>query len=188
MLHRVLFACLAVALLTAGAAAASTFVAMDTAELVAASDAVIQGEVLEVYSFWNQDGTAVLTEARVLVDEVVAGQAPSEVVVRTFGGRVGDYVLVAHGFPTFQEGQKVLLFLQRAPDQSLRVAGYRLGQYHLIPDERGELIARPTLDPGIQLLRPDGTPAPRPEAVSLETFKNQIRAFAAERPAREIAK
>jgi len=187
MLHRILLACLAVALM-AGPATASTFVAMDTAELVAASESVIQGEVVEVYSFWNQGGTAVMTEARVVVNEVVAGQAPAEVVVRTFGGRVGDYVLEAHGFPTFQEGQKVLLFLQRSSDQTLRVTGYRLGEFRLAAGRNGELIAHPTLEQGVKLLRADGTPAPRPEAVSVEILKNQIRAFAAERPAREIAK
>lgn len=187
MSQRTVLAFLAVALM-AGPATSSTFVAMDTAELVAASDAVIQGEVLEVYSFWNRDGNAILTEARVLVDEVVLGQAPSEVVVRTFGGRVGDYVLEAHGFPTFQEGQKVLLFLQRAQDASLRVSGYRLGQYRIAAGARGGLVAVPTLERGVQLLYEDGRPAARPEAVPLGTFKNQIRAYAGKRPGREIAK
>jgi uncharacterized lipoprotein YajG len=187
MLHRILFACLAVALM-AGPATASTFVAMDTAELVAASESVVQGEVVEVYSFWNREGNAVLTEARVLVNEVVAGQAPSEVVVRTFGGRVGDYVLEAHGFPTFHEGQKVLLFLQRAADQSLRVTGYRLGEYRLVPGKNGETIAHPTLEQGVKLLRADGTPAPRPAALSVETLKNQVRAFARKGPMGEATK
>lgn len=187
MLHRILFACLAV-VLVAVPANASTFVAMDTAELVAASDAVIQGEVVEVYSFWNQGGTAVLTEARVVVKELVAGQAPSEVVVRTFGGRVGDYLLEAHGFPSFEAGQKVLLFLHRSADASLRVSGYKLGQYRVAAGERGELIAIPTLERGIQLLRRDGRPAPRPEALPLDVLKNQIRAYAAKRPAGPFVK
>lgn len=187
MVQRFLFVCLAVVLM-AGPATASTFVAMDTAELVAASDAVVQGEVLEVYSFWNREGNAVLTEARVLVQELVAGQAPSEVVVRTFGGRVGDYVLEAHGFPTFEAGQQVLLFLHRSADQTLRVSGYELGQYRVAAGERGELIAIPTLERGIQLLHKDGRPAPRPEALPLESFKNQIRAFADKRPAGPIVK
>ena len=169
-------------------AAASTFVAMEPAELVAASKAVIQGEVLEVYSFWNPDGTAVLTEARVLVEEVVAGQAPSEVVVRTFGGRVGDYVLEAHGFPTFEAGQRLLLFLHDAPDGSLRVTGYRLGEYRIARGERGELVARPTLEAGVRLLHADGRPAPAPTAVPLEALKQEIRRIALDRPDRPMTK
>lgn len=187
MLHRILFACLAV-VLVAVPANASTFLAMDTAELVAASDAVIQGEVVEVYSFWNREGNAVLTEARVVVKDLVAGQAPAEVVVRTFGGKVGDYRLEAHGFPTFQTGQKVLLFLHRSDEGALQVSGYKLGQYRLTTNKAGEAIAIPTLERGVQLLHRDGRPAPRPEAIPLATFKNQIRAYAAKRPDRPFAK
>jgi hypothetical protein len=170
-------------------AMASTFVAMETHELVAASEAVVQGKVLEVYSFWNADGTAVLTEARVLVEEVVAGKAGNEVVVRTFGGQVGDYRLEAHGFPVFRENDRVLLFLHTAPDRSLRVTGYMLGDYRVSPGARGELMARPTLEQGVRLLHADGRPAPAPKAVPLEAFKNQIRSLAAELPGRRpIAK
>lgn len=169
-------------------AVASTFVAMDTPELVAASDAVVQGQILEVYSFWNDDGTAILTEARVLVEEVVAGKADREVVVRTFGGQVGEYRLEAHGFPVFREDDRVLLFLHDAPDRSLRVTGYMLGEYRVSPGARGELVARPSIAEGVRLLRADGRPAPAPEAVPLEAFKNEIRRFAAELPRRPVAK
>jgi hypothetical protein len=177
-----------VIVLMAAPATASTFVAMDQAELVAASDAVIQGEVLEVYSFWNHGGNAVVTEARILVEEVVAGQAPSEVVVRTFGGRVGDYTLEAHGFPTFQEGQRVVLFVHRAPDATLQVTGYRLGEYRVARGDHGQLVAYPTLEAGVRLVHADGKPAPRPEAVPLETLKSQIRGVADRTPARERIK
>lgn len=169
-------------------AAASTFVAMEPAELVAASKAVVQGEVLEVHSFWNEDGTAILTEARILVEEVVAGRAPSEVVVRTFGGRVGDYVLEAHGFPTFDAGQRLLLFLYDAPDGSVRVTGYRLGEYRVVRGARGELVARPTLEEGVRLLHADGRPALAPRAVPLAAFKQEIRRLAAERPNPPVSK
>jgi hypothetical protein len=185
--RRILQVGLAVALM-AVPATASTFVAMDQAELVAASDAVIQGEVLEVHSFWTKGGTAVVTEARILVEEVVAGQAPSEVVVRTFGGQVGDYRLEAHGFPTFQEGQRLLLFLHTAKDATLQVTGYRLGEYRVARGDRGQMIAMPTLEPGVRLIGRDGLPAPRPEVVPLETLKSQIRGLADRTPARERIK
>lgn len=169
-------------------AVASTFVAMETPELVASSDAVVQGQVVEVYSFWNDDATAILTEARVVVEEVVAGKAGSEIVVRTFGGQVGDYKVEAHGFPVFRENERVLLFLHSAPDRSLRVTGYTLGEYRVAPGPQGELLARPTVQEGVRFVHADGRPAPAPRAVSLETFKNEIRSLAAERPRGPIVK
>ena len=185
--RRILLVGLAVVLM-AMPATASTFVAMDQAELVAASDAVIQGEVLEVHSFWNRGGTAVITEARILVEEVVAGQAASEIVVRTFGGQVGDYVLEAHGFPVFQEGQRLLLFVHQSQDTSLRVTGYRLGEYRVAQGDRGQLVAMPTLEPGVRLVHANGQAAPRPQVVDLDTFKSQIRGLAGRAPARERIK
>ncbi len=181
MIRRILMLTLAVGLL-ALPAAASTFVAMDQAQLVAASDAVIQGRVLEVDSFWNRGATAILTEAKIQVDDVLAGDAPAEVTVRTFGGKVGDYYVEAVGFPTFHRDDEVVLFLQRGKDQSLRVTGYQLGQYRVVPNSRGGFDARPEVGQGLRLLYADGTPAPAPKALALSTLKSQVRQLAKDRP------
>ncbi len=169
-------------------AAASTFVAMDQSQLVAASDAVIQGRVLEVYSYWNRGATAILTEAKVQVEDVLAGDAPAEVTVRTFGGKVGNYYIEAVGFPTFHRGDEVVLFLQRAADKSLRVTGYQLGQYRVVPNSRGGFDARPEIGQGMRLLYADGTPAPAPKALPLATLKSQVRQLAGQTPAHPRAK
>ena len=59
----------------------------------------------------------------------------------------------------------------------------------MTPGPRGELLARPTVQEGVRLLHADGRPAPAPEAVPLEAFKNEIRSLAAELPGRRpIAK
>lgn len=163
----------AVAVLAALPLSASTFIAMDETELVASSQAVVQGKVLDVRSFWNEDRTAIVSEARVLVEDLVAGDAPSVVVVRTFGGQVGDYAIVAHGFPTFEAGADVLLFLA-ADGDDFRVNGYRLGHYRIRDTAKGRL-AVPTLEDGVRLYTRDGRLAPRPQAEGLETMKERIR-------------
>jgi hypothetical protein len=177
----ILWGLVALAAIVAVPASASTFVAMDEHELVAASVAVVEGRVLEVHSFWNADGTAILTEATIQVNDVVAGRAADVVTVRTFGGQVGDHVIEAHGFPTFQQGEQALLFLQNGGHGALRVTGYQLGHYR-IRTERGQRLAVPTMEAGIQLLRKDGTPAPLPRPVELEGLKDVIRSFAARKP------
>jgi len=163
----------AVAILAALPLSASTFIAMDEAELLASSQAVVEGSVLDVRSFWNDDRTAIVSEARILVDDLVAGEAPNVVVVRTFGGQVGDLAIVAHGFPTFEAGTQVLLYL--TPDgDGFRVTGYRLGQYRIRETAKGRL-AVPTLEEGVRLLTPDGRLAPKPRAENLEALKERIR-------------
>lgn len=169
-----LLALVAVVALAALPLSASTFIAMDETELVASSRAVVHGKILDVRSYWNEDRTAIVSEARVLVEDLIAGDAPNVVVVKTFGGQVGDYAILAHGFPTFEAGADVLLFL--APDgEDFRVNGYRLGQYRIRDTAKGRL-AVPTLEEGVRLFTRDGRQAPRPRAESLEVMKERIRA------------
>jgi hypothetical protein len=156
---------------------ASTFIAMDTAELAQRAGAVVEGSILRVDSFWNEDGTVIVSEAQIEVRDVLSGEASSVVVVRTFGGEVGGYRVEAHGFPKFERGQDVLLFLEPEQDGHHRVAGYQLGHYLLRTSAAGLRMALPTLDPGVTLLRPDGRAGQRPVALPLDQLRDQIRAL-----------
>jgi hypothetical protein len=153
---------------------ASTFLALSPEELVAQSDAVIQGQVLKVSSFWTPSGRLIVTEAMVQVEETVAGRAPAVVVLRTAGGTVGGYTVKAHGFPSFGVGDRVLLFVDGA-EGTAQVTGYQQGQYRIARDKAGVEVAVPALGEGVRLLHRDGTPAAAPKAVRLDIFKAQIR-------------
>ncbi|HEX2251853.1 MAG TPA: hypothetical protein VHQ65_01135 [Thermoanaerobaculia bacterium] len=166
-----LVALLAVAALPA---AASTFLGMDQDALVKASDAVIVGEVLDVRSFWNDEATAIVTEAHVQVDRVVLGDAPGVVVVRTFGGQVGSIRIEAHGFPTFEKGQRTLLFLE-SDGQVARVTGYQQGQFRIVKRASdGVDVAVPALEAGAVLASVDGRAVARPQVQALDTLVRGI--------------
>src|SRR5262245_33805052 len=124
-------------LMVAAVGGASTFIEMSQGELVRGSAAVVQGRVLKVNSFWEPSGRVIVTEAQVQVEESILGQAPSVVVVRTFGGRVGNYVVEAHGFPKFLVNEHVLLFLEPEQDGASRVTGYQQGQFRIVRDKAG---------------------------------------------------
>lgn len=157
-------------------AGASTFLEMSREELVEQADAVVAGRVVEVNSFWNREGTAIVTEAVIEVEESILGNAPSHVRVRTFGGEVGDYKIVALGFPTFERNEKLLLFLEPKQDGFHKVLGYRQGEYRVRPGKSGREMAVPTWEADtVRILKADGTPARAPRAVPLEDFKRQIR-------------
>ena len=171
--------CLVGALVCALAAVpvgASTFVAMGDAELVGQSDAVVVGEVLYTYSYWNAEGTMIFTDAVIHVRESVIGNASGLVTVRTPGGTVADYRVEAHGFPMFGQGQTQFLFLHRDGDQ-MAVTGFQQGQYRIVTRSDGAEVAVPALK-GARLLTADGQAAPVPRAVPLETLKASVRAQA----------
>lgn len=167
------------ALLIAAPAGASMFLGLTRGQLVAQSSAVIEGEVLKINSFWEPTGRIIVTEAMVRVTDLVAGEAPTVVVLRTMGGEAGGYKVVADGFPTFRVGERLLLFLQEQPDGTAEVTGYRQGQFRILLDKAGVARAVPTLEAGVQLVLSDGRPAPRPVALDLATFKSEIRDAAA---------
>ena len=178
MKRAVLFATLVALVAAALPAAASTFLAMDQRALVRASDAVVRGQVTDVRSFWNEEATAIITEASVKVDETFAGTAPGVVVVRTFGGQVGPVYIEAHGFPTFRKGQHLVLYLAGAGDVA-EVVGYQQGQYRIVTRKSdGAKVAVPTVDSGASLIHADGRAAARPRAVALDTLRAEVKAVA----------
>ena len=157
-------------------ASASTFLALSPHELALEAGAVVEARVTGVRSFWNPERTAIVTEARLEVDDVVAGDAARELVVKTFGGTVGGYTVVAHGFPTFRAGERQLLYLVVEPkDGSVRVLGYQQGQYRIVTGDDGIEKAVPAVGEGARFLTRDGRPAPAARTVPLEALKQQIR-------------
>lgn len=169
------------ALLFALAAApmtASTFLAMNQKELIAASEAVVQGEVLKVRSFWDASGRMVMTEALVRVEENILGKAPAMVRVETFGGNVDGFIVEAAGFPEFKAGERMVLFLSKPKEGVARVEGYQFGQYRIQRNQKGIEFAVPALDSAVDVVTKDGTRFMRPQAVRLDAFKEQLRAEA----------
>lgn len=160
--------------LLAAPAGASTFIAMSDLELVAGSDAVVVGEVLYTYSYWNPEGTLIFTDAVLHVQESIVGQASGLVAVRTPGGQIADFGVEAHGFPSFEEGQRQVLFLHQTSEGTMAVTGFQQGQYRVVRRSDDVDVAIPALR-GVRLLQADGQPAPAPRAVPLEQLKQTIR-------------
>lgn len=156
--------------------AASTFVAMTEDELISQSDMVIQGEVINIQSNWSQSGRIIVSDAMIRVDEVLVGNSPRVVRVRTIGGQVNDFVVESHGFPAFEEGEKVILYLYEEPsDRTLRVLGYQQGYFRVVTRLDGVTLAVPQVDEEARLLRPNGTAVPVPASVEIGAFKSRVR-------------
>ena len=140
-MRRLVFLALLLVLVAGVPAGASTFVEMNQRELVQKSAAVVEGEVLQVHSFWDSKGRMMITEAVVKVSDSVVGNIGSALVVRTYGGTVEGYTVEAHGFPTFKRGERVLLFLEPERQGAHHVTGYQLGQYRIVRDKKGCRLA-----------------------------------------------
>lgn len=185
MRHRLWVFLCALALASGAPAGASTFLEVSHEELVEKADTIVQGRVIEVASFWNRQGTIILTEAVVEVEDTILGRDRSHVRVVTFGGMVGDYRIVAEGFPTFEKGQRLLVFLEparRGEDGARRVLGYRQGQFEIRQDKEGREIAVAAWEADtVHVVKKDGSEAQAPRAMVLGELKSWIRETAAKR-------
>lgn len=159
----------------------STFIALTPREMIDQADAVVQGRVVHLESFWSESGRIIVSEATVEIDEVILGKAPAVVKVRTFGGQVGDIRVEAHGFPVFEQDERVLLFLAREPaDDSVRVLGYRQGQFRVVTRRDGVTLAVPMIEEDTRFITRNGQLMPAPESVEIDHFKTRLRTIANE--------
>ena len=125
---------------------ASLFEPVSDGQLVCEATDVIQGQVTDVTTSWDEQRTAIWTTAAVQVGEVIRGQlSPGSVIrVKEVGGTVDDYTIKADGFPTFQSGEEVVMLLQPWEDDPAiyRVWGYGRGMFVVDRAGGGEATGR----------------------------------------------
>jgi hypothetical protein len=91
---------------------ASTFVRASMDDLSVSNSTVVVGEVLTAESYWNETADFILTDARILINEVVKGSVrQKELVVTVLGGTVGDLSVVIPGGAQLHPGGAYVLFL-----------------------------------------------------------------------------
>lgn len=98
---------------------------LDLPALAAQADAVLVGSVTELSSRWLADGSQIVTDVRVAVQEVVAPAALALTEARLLvpGGTVGDVSQSAEDVAQLERGATYLLFLVDAGEGAYSVAG-----------------------------------------------------------------
>lgn len=111
-------------------------VKLDLEDLTGNSDLVIRAEVENIRCAWNEDQTEVISYATLSVKEPIKGLLKQEeIIVKYPGGRIGDIVTWVEDAPNFQEGEDVIVFLDKETEQGLRsVYGNFQGKYTIQKD------------------------------------------------------
>lgn len=93
-------------------ASATTLIRESLDDLVRANRTIVVGEVLDVRSYWNADGTFILTDVRIAAHDVLKGNVQDrELTVTVMGGRVGELTTLIIGNPELVPGNSYVLFL-----------------------------------------------------------------------------
>lgn len=107
---------LAVALvsLAVAPAGATTLIRQSLAHLAADNATIILGEVLDTRSYWNDEGTFILTDVRIAPLEVLKGNVRDrELTVTIMGGTVLDLTTLILGGAELIPGKAYVLFLNQ---------------------------------------------------------------------------
>ncbi|HEX4825990.1 MAG TPA: hypothetical protein VFV19_16955 [Candidatus Polarisedimenticolaceae bacterium] len=131
--------------------AASTFLKVDVPTLKRMSEAVVQADVVDVRSAWNEEGSAIFTYVTLQVMGRLHGASTDQVVVRVPGGTVGDFTSEMEGAPVFHEGDHVVAFIGRWFDGVPMVAGYAQGLSRINRDRLGNLMLEGGVADGMPL-------------------------------------
>ncbi len=105
-------AALAIAAVAVAPVGATTLRRTSLEDLTATNTAIVVGKVLEVYSYWNREGTFILTDVRVEVSEILKGQKEGGVLTVTLmGGSVDELTTLIVGGAELEAGGSYVLFV-----------------------------------------------------------------------------
>lgn len=105
---------LALAIALTAPASATMLVRQGLDDLTKSNHTVLVGEVIDVYSYWNEGGTFVLTDVIVAPSEVLKGRVGDEVVITVMGGTIGDQTTLIVGGAELLPGASYVLFVDNA--------------------------------------------------------------------------
>ncbi|HKQ58880.1 MAG TPA: hypothetical protein VJY35_13530 [Candidatus Eisenbacteria bacterium] len=107
--------------LVAFPAGATTLIRQGLEKLTAENESVVHGRVLDIHSYWNADHTMIMTDIRVLPNQVLKGdRAAREITFTLLGGTVGDITTLIIGGPELVPGSEYVLFLNHEVLQGAR--------------------------------------------------------------------
>lgn len=142
-------------LLLSSAVFAATVLKLDLDQLKEKADAIAVSEVVAVDHFMVEGRVFTRTHFQVL--ETWKGGPLRTFVIQQPGGRIGNLVTRVPGLPTFEKGEKTILFLEktpRTPEGYFVVLGLEQGKFQL---DGTNIVPKP--DVHLHLVNPNGTPA-----------------------------
>lgn len=169
------------AMLTATDAGATSLARLSTEQLVAASELIVHGTVVEVWTERDDRG-AIWTRAQVEVEHVYKGDASLDVVVvDQRGGSYGGMIDVVQDAPRYSVGEEAVIFLETLGNGHTVSVGMVQGKFNVTMDpyQKKKIVQHFTTPYGTAY---DGRFAPLPPAasrVTLESLEDSIEAAVA---------
>jgi hypothetical protein len=177
------FALVVLAVPLATSAGATTLVRQGLETLAGQNAMIVQGRVLDIHSYWNDDRGFILTDVRLRPTQVLKGERPEgDITFTVMGGTVGDITTLVIGNPELVPGSHYVLFLNR---ESLPGAATRLTVRDLVQGAFDVVQGRAISQAIHHGLVPDAAGKTEPpggeEGIALDEMTRQIHQILGER-------
>jgi hypothetical protein len=144
-------------------------------EMVAASQTIVQGRIVDVRSFETAGRRTIESLVTVQVVDAIKGRPGATAYFKLPGGQVGRYRRVMAGAPQFTPGDEVVLFLKGSAPVVPMPFGLTQGVYRVSRDVSGRALVTPAVAGGSgRVVR--GDPARVP--LALDAFTAMVRTIA----------
>ena len=160
------------ALLVPLAAAATTIVPADFADMVSGSQTIVHGRVVDVRAQATSGRKSIESIVTIAVLDAIKGPASARVVFRVPGGQIGRYRRTMVGAPEFAEGDEVVLFLSGRTPALPTPFGLSQGVYRVSRSAAQALVTPLLTERAGRVVR--GDPARRP--LTMDAFARRVRA------------
>jgi len=103
--------------------------ALSLEQLVEQADVILTGTVTGIESKGDSLSKNIYTNAMVSVDQVIKGQpGATDITIKVQGGAVDGLIKAVEDAPSFQQNERVLLFLKSNADNTMTVIGNLQGK------------------------------------------------------------
>jgi hypothetical protein len=117
--------------------------ALSIAELTKRSDVIVLGTVTSITSDWNVNRTAIETRINLKVEEIFKGRADhGKITFHQLGGKAGQIASSVGEAASFEEGEKVAVFLFKNNRDRLQLVGFFQGKFAVERRPKGEMAVR----------------------------------------------
>jgi len=122
---------------------ATTLRRMGLDDLARTNEQAVVGRVIDVNSYWNADGSFILSDVTVAVDRVIKGNPNErEITVTLMGGTVGETTTMIVAGAELAVGREYILFLNTedlpAAPRVTTVRDHCQGTFEVVRDAKGD--------------------------------------------------
>jgi hypothetical protein len=133
-------------LATLGAPAQAQVVPLSAEQLVAGANLIARAEVVDTRAerVRTRDGVAIVTYVTFSIDRTLKGAPRRVMMLEMLGGRVENETFEVFGMPSFEIGDRAVLFLNTQANWISPVVGFMQGRFPIKPaaDGTGDAVLR----------------------------------------------